>query len=91
MAVDAEKASDRLECAFLVLKAYGFSVEIITMIQTISKSPAAQVYSNGTLFIIIKYLPKEVPGKASLYHRLYLHWQLNPWLQKIGQTDGDYC
>lgn len=51
MAVDAEKAFDRLEWAYLfkVLEMFEFPEEIITMIKTMYKSPTAQVYVNGSL------------------------------------------
>ena len=48
MAVDAEKAFDRLKRSYLykVLEIYDFPVNFINMIKTIYKSPKAQVYTN---------------------------------------------
>ena len=49
MAVDAEKAFDRLQRAYLfkVLEVYGFPVEFINMVKIIYKSQMTQVYTNG--------------------------------------------
>lgn len=56
MALDAEKAFNQLEWTYLfkVLEMFEFPEEITTTIKTIYKSPAAQVYVNGTLSEIFR-------------------------------------
>ena len=51
MAVDTEKAFDRLEWPYLyrVLEKFNFPEEFINMIKTLYKSPRARVYTNGIL------------------------------------------
>lgn len=49
MAIDAEKAFDRLEWSYLykVLETFDFPEEFMNMVKTIYKAPKAQVYTNG--------------------------------------------
>lgn len=51
LAVDAEKAFDRLEWPYLfkVLEAFPFPEKFVNMIKTLYKSPRAYVYTNGIL------------------------------------------
>ena len=51
MAIDAEKAFDRLEREYLfkVMESYGFPDEFTNLIKTTYKNTTAQVFTNGTL------------------------------------------
>lgn len=51
LAVDAEKAFDRVEWNFLfqTLEAFKMLTELINLIKTLSKKPQASIYTNGIL------------------------------------------
>ena len=87
MAVDAEKAFDRLERSYLykVLEVYDFPEEFINMIKTIYKSPKAFVYTNGILsrsFPLNRGTAQGDPLSPSLFALA-----IEPLAQKIRETD----
>ena len=87
MAVDAEKAFDRLEWSYLykVLEVYDFPIKFINMIKTIYKAPKAQVYTNGILsdpFPLSRGTAQGCPLSPSLFALA-----IEPLAQKIRQTE----
>ena len=87
MAVDAEKAFDRLEWEYLykVLEVYEFPLKFINMVKTIYKSPKAQVYTNGILsdpFPLSRGTAQGCPLSPSLFALA-----IEPLAQKIRQSE----
>ena len=86
LAVDAEKAFDRLEWHYLfkVLEAYNFPTNFINMVKTCYKAPKAYVYTNGILsvpFPLGRGTAQGCPLSPSLFALA-----IEPLAQKIRET-----
>lgn len=86
MAVDAEKAFDRLEWPYLfkVLEVYKFPATFINMVRTLYKSPRAYVYTNGILskpILLSRGTAQGCPLSPSLFALA-----IEPLAQKIRET-----
>lgn len=88
MAVDAEKAFDRLEWSYLykVLERFNFPEEFINMVKTLYKAPKAKVYTNGIIseaFLLNRGTAQGCPLSPALFVIA-----IEPLAEKIRQAEN---